>query len=688
MAVSGVYEKNITSWLKLRLTWTSNYQSVTQNLTNVTAAAYLVCTSSIGEVKSSAQKKITLTINGESFSYTKAGLAAISGQTTKKLFEKTVDIEHTSDGTQKINVSCSFNFEVTLRGDYYGTITVSGSDSLKTILVTSTISTTGGKLGEKQTITLKRQSSNYTDTVTYKCGNASGTIATKTSAASLNFTPPVTLAAQNPNGASVQITYTVTTYSGSTAIGSRSTAYTYSIPDDVVPTVSSFTLSEATEGLSEQFGAYVSGKSKISWNITAAGAQGSSIKTYDVRIAGQIFTTKSGTTELINSSAGLQKATVTVTDSRGRTAKSETTFYVFNYKTPQFSEFSAYRTTDGVNLDDEGTVLRLWLNFNVSSMDGKNPVSFNISYRIAGGTNSFTALPHGVSANTYTFNSAVIYNLETDPTFSTDNAYEICFKITDFFGTTEKYATIPTGVTVFDILNDGSGICLGGVAKESKTLDVSRWRIITAAKHIKAGANPLEDLNNYKTPGVYEGSASSNDEALIQNCPLKNGTFTLEVFNAGSNGQTMQRLTFCDKDNPLIYVRHYYFEAWGDWTCVYDSKIGTAQSQTKAAKITSTNIDTSVTGASLELAAGSYLIIGTAGFSAVGTSSRNLQVSIFKGDTDISWERVHSATSYYANLTTTCFCELKTTATLSVRKSATVAESEVANTTLTAIRLK
>lgn len=97
-----------------------------------------------------------------------------------------------------------------------------------------------------------------------------------------------------------------------------------------------------TAGIADRFGGYVRTRSKLSVSITAAGAQGSSISAYRTSIDSVTYSGSSFTTNALNT-AGNLTMTVTVTDSRGRTASTTRTVTVLDYSPPSLSMFTAER---------------------------------------------------------------------------------------------------------------------------------------------------------------------------------------------------------------------------------------------------------------------------------------------------------------------------------------------------------
>lgn len=95
-------------------------------------------------------------------------------------------------------------------------------------------------IGTNTTITITRDNKNYTHTITYKFGSATGTIATKTTQTSIVWNPTAaTLYAQIPNSVSGYGTITCQTYNGSTLIGTTTAGfYAYAVKSNCIPTVS------------------------------------------------------------------------------------------------------------------------------------------------------------------------------------------------------------------------------------------------------------------------------------------------------------------------------------------------------------------------------------------------------------------------------------------------------------------
>lgn len=95
-------------------------------------------------------------------------------------------------------------------------------------------------IGTNTTITITRDKSSYTHTITWAFGSASGTISTKTAQTSVVWSPdPGTLYAQIPNAVSGYGEVTCKTYDGNTLIGTTKAGfYAYAVKANCAPAVS------------------------------------------------------------------------------------------------------------------------------------------------------------------------------------------------------------------------------------------------------------------------------------------------------------------------------------------------------------------------------------------------------------------------------------------------------------------
>ena len=160
---------------------------------------------------------------------------------------------------------------------------------------------------------------------------------------------------------------------------------TLAVPSSVVPTLSVAT-SDPT-GVYGTYGGYVQLRSKLKVELTASGAQGSTIKSYSIKL-GDIYaaTSASGTTDYLPT-AGALTLTCTVTDSRGRTTKKTQTITVIAYSKPTISDISAARCNQDGTANRMGDYGKVTFSGAITALSNKNTAAYAVQYREVGTEN-------------------------------------------------------------------------------------------------------------------------------------------------------------------------------------------------------------------------------------------------------------------------------------------------------------
>lgn len=320
---------------------TTNSQNAANNTSNVTVTVRLVSLGSSYTIKSSTSKDGSVTIDGTKYTFTFT--AGLTGNQNKTLFTKTVDIAHGSDGTKTLSVSSTCYLGVTLSGTSYGNVTVSGSTVLTAIPRTTPVSISGsGTFGSSKWIGHSRASTAFTVTLRYSCGTVSGTIVSKSATNETYWTPPKSLQNQIPKATNITITVYCDTYSGNTLIGTTSTSFVCYIASDCVPTINGC---EFMNG--ENYGtSYYQGVNTVRLVADVSGAYGSTISKYEYTIDGKTKTNYGYImyTDIVYTS-GYKDITMTITDSRGKTATKtwSSAVYFTAYSKPQITNFTCKR---------------------------------------------------------------------------------------------------------------------------------------------------------------------------------------------------------------------------------------------------------------------------------------------------------------------------------------------------------
>lgn len=559
MASSGTIRKSIRTGYEIRIVWTVGSQSVANNTSSVTAKVQLVSTGSSYTINSSVSKSGSLTINGSKYNFSFS--AALSGNQVKTLYTKTVTVSHASDGTKTCSFACSCGINVTLSGTYYGTVTASGSGVFDTIARASSISSVTSSVAingtNAVTVNISRKSSSFTHTVVFSFGSKSKTttgVGTSTSYAIPNDWINVI-----PNATSGTAKVTVTTYSGSTKIGSAvSKSFKVTVPSSVVPTISSVSISEAVSGLAAQFGGYVQNKSKLKVTMAAAGVYSSTIKSYKTTINGTSYTAASFTSGVLSKS-GSTTITLQATDSRGRAVSTTRTITVLAYATPKVTSFQGFRSLSDGTEDYDGTHLNALVNFSISSVNSRNTSSYRLEYKLKTAS-SWTEI---VSGTGYSMNDSII---STSGILSTDSSYDVRLSITDFFTTVRSTIEIPTAFTLMDLNAGGHALAFGKVSEKEEGVEFgipaffSNGETPEGSVLLPTGT----DLNDLMASGFYKFSTAIL--ATMLNCPVTSGgSGCVIVIDMGDAGQKMQIAVRCSSTGFEIWERVYYSSKWWDW---------------------------------------------------------------------------------------------------------------------------
>lgn len=464
MASSGSFSGSIRDGhYKLRVDW-SQSKNVSANTSTVTCKLYLVNDWSLNI---SGRSDNTCTIDGSAQTFSSP---AISSTGTHLLGTVSRTVNHASDGGKSLTISAVFQIRATLSGTYYGTITASANITLDSIPRASSVSAGNMTLGSVGKINISRASSSFTHTLTYSFGNTSGTIATKTTATSVSWTPSLSLANQIPNATSGTCTITCTTYNGNTNIGAKTCTLSLSVPASVKPTISSLSAARIDGEVPSAWGIYVQTKSKVKLTINgAAGSYGSTIKSYSITGGGYSGSASTLTTGFLNNS-GTITFKATVTDSRGRvSAEASVSITVTAYSPPYFNSSLSQRCLSNGTLDDDGTYIHALVSFGYSSCGGKNTLKTSVQYKQVSATQWTDA---GV---TFASNTAFTYGKGQ---ISTETSYDVRYTLEDAFSTISVQEIVSTAAVVMDFKSGGKGVAVGKVSESDNTFEVAEnWDV-------------------------------------------------------------------------------------------------------------------------------------------------------------------------------------------------------------------
>ena len=387
------------------------------------------------------------------------GAIMFNGAGAHTLVSGSIRVTHNADGTKSIPVHGIFSqLQDTT---YSGTIQENFVLDAIPKATAPTLSKASVKAGESVNITMNRASTAFKHTLTYSIGSASGTIAEKVDT-SASWTVPKNLANQFPNSASGTVTVTCKTYNGSSLIGSKNVTLTVNVSDDMKPTCS-VSVSEA-ETLPAGITGYVKSKSKLNITSTGAGSYGSTIKSYSISANGATYNSSSATTDFLTT-AGKNVITLTVTDSRGRTATDSLEITVKDYALPNISSLSVYRCTAADDPTELSTGDFVAISFagEISSLEGENAKTCTVFYKPVSASEWSSS---NVTLGSHAFDTVAIVPATADSSFN------VHVQIADSFSQSNYYQDIGTGKTLINIHASNRGLAIGRVAEEENLVDI------------------------------------------------------------------------------------------------------------------------------------------------------------------------------------------------------------------------
>lgn len=618
-------------YITARVLWSST-SNETANTSNVTVTLQLM-KSSASSSSTYGTGAWTVLINGTTYDFS-ATVTIPANNTYVTVYTKTVNnISHNNDGTKSILIGWSGGIAGT---SYTATNIPNTTVNLDTIPRASTVTSfsfTNGYIEQGVDITIASKVSAYyhdihlyiPDTSGYGINLTTSTVGRKAGGTHhINFTTGQLqdIYNQMSKTTSSQFTVYVKTYTsatGTTEIGDwQNKSAVGNINPNVKPNITSLTpVSSVTTGTFANL--YVQGKTTVKLTCEATMGSGATISSYTFSGPNLNTSSTSNTaTSGVITSSGTLTYTVTVTDSRGRTASTTTQIDVHQYSNPSFKSTLVNRSNSAGTLDSSGTYAKYTVEGSYSSVGGKNTRTITVAHSSDNGStySAETTIQAATNLN------ATISGVYGSGALSTTSSYKIRFTIKDGYGATStSILTLSTVSRAINIKSDNNGIAFGKIAEGSgveTSWDItfkgsgqkalifengssSAWKTYlyqgssssstvcgmwdsTNARSIwsynnggnlyldrpvvlSAGVSSISiptnaDLNNYKTSGFYRCPADATVKTLT-NCPTANAFSLLVETHAG----VKQTLTvYLTTNQPITYVRNFYNNTWGAWS--------------------------------------------------------------------------------------------------------------------------
>ena len=441
--------------LSLSISTSQGTQSVANNTTQLTVNVNISWT--YGSYDHYGSSKY-VTINGTTYYFSSVKInpnRTTSGSQT--LYSTTVTIPHNSDGTKPVSIYASVTTATSS-----GTVTASRSVTLTTIprATTPSLSASSVALGSAVTISTPRASSAFTHSLHYRIGSGSWVEIETNVGTSYSWTVPKSIANSFPSATSGILTIRCITYDDGDQVGDAKTVtLTVTIPNtaEFKPAVGTVSISEAVQAVTTAFGSrYVQGLSQLNVDIEAYGAYGSTIRSYSTSVDGVTYNSNAFTSNVINAS-GTLSVTVTVSDSRGRTASKTVNISVVEYKPPAITGMSYQQCNADGTANPTGTSTKISITGQVSSVSSQNSRTLTLKWKKSTDSAYQTRT---LTTSDWEFTVSTIVNSTTP-----DETYEFVAVLEDKINTVENAVT--TGIIAMSFLAGGKGVRLFGEAEDA-----------------------------------------------------------------------------------------------------------------------------------------------------------------------------------------------------------------------------
>ena len=537
MASYGPFLSDNNKYIDFTYHITTNSQDISNNTSNVTVKV-TARRNNTGYTTQFSHGTFKLKIDGKEYTKDFDTTFKLTHNSNTELFKKTVDVKHDADGSKNLIVQFysktrNGNFEVAYSSSKQASCNLSTIPRASSIssLSYSAAGSSGSNLGTTS-LSISRKSDKFKHKVVYTLGSKSSTV--NDVGTSHSFNVPLSWASEMPSSTSATLTAKVTTYSGSTKIGSTvSKTCKVSIPSWVKPTIS---------GVTETFsGSKIVGKGNVTYKVDGATAgSGSSIDKYKFVCSNlSINTTQSGNSyKWSYNKAGTFTFTCYAIDKRGRTSSGiSKSVTIQDYYPPKFTGLDVRRCNSNGEYKEDGTYFQVRCNYSLCSSATLKKIEIDIL------SNNSSPIIY----STTTLASNVWSTAYGSGNLSSTVSYIVTVTITDNHnGSSKLNKTLSSLFVPIDFYKTGVGI--GGMALEDGFLDVH-----IGARFAKDIAFDLAGGDNgnhwiwftnltYTKPdtGTYGhrtriGGGDSESQAAFQVHDTVNNHYPIRYFDSGSN---------------------------------------------------------------------------------------------------------------------------------------------------------
>lgn len=421
--------------------------NVNENTSTINATLSLSRTNTGYTTK--AKGSFTIYIGGESrINSPKEAFVITYNSNTSMTSISGVKFKHNSDGTGSVKIGA--------RGSMPG-IEFTMADQSQTIRLdtipraTTPVFSDTAYAGKSYSISLPRASANFTHKVTYTMGSASGTIS-DSAGTGVVWEIPLNLCQQMPNAASGMCNISVVTYHGNTVIGTVKKDLKIQVPNTVIPSVNQIKIQDM---VSNPYGVFLQGHSKVQVTIDATGNMKSGIQQYEMLYNGtKVQNASNVLLSGVIQSAGKIDFDITVTDSRKRLGKESESIHVVPYFSPEISGTGIRCDASGEEILD-GDCVKVSYRGRLAEVNQLSRCSIGIYYRPKGGTTWMSRMLSPAAG----LEGEVLFS-DIDP----DKSYEFELRIADEMHSRVYMFEIAVGAPTIDFMMEGRGIGIGTVS--------------------------------------------------------------------------------------------------------------------------------------------------------------------------------------------------------------------------------
>lgn len=349
-----------------------------------------------------------------------------------------------------------------------------------------------GSTKSKVTFTTSGTDATYKATFTLGTYSGSATSTTKT----IEYAIPISWCNAVPNATTASANVACQVLYGGVVYKTIATSLTVSVPAAVKPTLTAITLADKTNTpvpsawklfIQHQSGVRVSA-------ITTAGAYSSTIKTIKLQVGTQSTSKTYSASALpqidVVTQSGSLTCTVTVTDSRGRTASKTATVTFVAYSAPKFTKCTSERATSAGAVDNDGTYFKSTTAISYSTCSGKNAITLTVKYK------KTDAVLYG-PAKTITPGTNTCGG-----DLNTEFAYDVLYTVSDQFTTVTYIDYVSTAIYLMHFLHGGRGVAFGQKATMEDYLDCAFKALFREEVYFMTGNGVKVDVRDIITLGT------------------------------------------------------------------------------------------------------------------------------------------------------------------------------------------